>query len=161
MESLKWHTYFMDLARVTANMSKDPNTKVGAVLVKNRRILSIGYNGAPSSFDDNIVPKVSSDDLFKNKNAYVVHAELNAILNYRGNLADFKDSTLYVTVSPCHECAKALIQLGVKTIIYDVKYHRDNITNFSFYLLKTCGVKIMSLEECLNENEGLLKLRDT
>lgn len=152
MDSKKWHNYFMDLARTTAKMSKDPSTQVGAVIVKDRRILSVGYNGAPRSFDDNKVPKVSDIDLFKNKNSYMVHAELNAILNYRGNLADFKDATLYVTVSPCNDCAKALIQLGIKEIIYDIKYHREEITDFSFWLLNECGVKLKSLEECLNEN---------
>lgn len=152
METAKWHNYFMSLARVTAKMSKDPVTQVGAVLVKDRKILSVGYNGAPRTFDDNIVPMDSSDDIFKNKNSYMVHAELNAILNYRGNLDDLKDSILYVTVSPCHECAKALIQLGVKTIIYDIKYHRENSTDFSFYILQTCGIKLMSLEECINES---------
>ena len=154
MESARWNNYFMQIARVTASMSKDPNTKVGAVLVKDRRILSVGYNGAPHPFEDGLVPNSSlSDELFKNKNAYMVHAELNAILNYRGNLADLHDSTLYVTVSPCHECAKALIQLGVKTIIYDVKYHREQITDFSFWMLHQCGVELKSLEEILNENQ--------
>ena len=154
MESARWHNYFINLARVTAGMSKDPITQVGAVLVKDRKILSIGYNGAPRSFDDELVPSDSSDDLFDNKNSYMVHAELNAILNYRGNLADLKDSILYVTVSPCYECAKALIQLGIKTIIYDTKYHRENSTNFSFYMLEKCGIRIMSLEECLNESKN-------
>lgn len=150
--SQKWHMYFMDVAKDTAKMSKDPRTKVGAVLVKNRKILSVGYNGAPRFFDDNLVPSTKSDILFNDKNAYMVHAELNAILNYSGDLTDFKDSTLYVTVSPCHECAKALIQLGVKTIIYDTKYHNTNITEFSEYLLKFCGIEIKSLDEvCRDE----------
>ena len=121
--------FYMELAKLTALNSKDPKTKVGAVLVKDSRVLSLGYNGAPRNFPDDLLPKESNPDspLVEQKNTYMVHAEVNAILNYGGSLKDLEGSTLYVTVSPCIECSKILVQCGVKKIIYLEEYHRDNI----------------------------------
>ena len=153
----KWPEYFMQIAKDTAAMSKDPNTKVGACIVKGRRILSVGYNGAPHGYPDEQVPNTSNSQLplLKQKNSYMVHAELNAILNYRGNIADFDGATIYVTTSPCHECAKALIQVGIKTIVYDTKYHRKEITDVSDELFAHCGVTVMSMEElCSYESKN-------
>lgn len=141
--SNKWDNYFMGIAEQTANLSKD-STKVGAVIVKDRNILSVGYNGAPRMLDDNIVPMDCSDmskPLKEQKYSYICHAELNAILNYSGHMKDFQGATLYTTVSPCHDCAKMLCQAGVKKVIYKTKYHREEIANMSDYMFKLCNVE--------------------
>lgn len=131
----------MEIAKVVSKKSKDRNTKVGCVLEKEGRILSIGYNGAPRKFPDDIVPMGHSENLIEDKNTFMVHAELNAILNYGGSLRDLKDSTLYVTVSPCYECAKAIAQLGISRIVYLNKY-KPEIFDASLYILKMCGIHI-------------------
>lgn len=147
----KWSTYFMNIAKETAKLSKDPNTKVGAVLTKGKYIKSIGYNGAPKSFPDNLVPKDNDDpELINQKNAYMVHAELNAILNYEGKLSDLKDSTLYVTISPCHNCALLLAQLGIKKVIYLEKYHRNNMTDVSDKIFNVCNIECEEYNEDTN-----------
>lgn len=143
----KWDNYFMTIAEDTALLSKDPKTKVGACIVKDKKILSVGYNGAPRKFPDNLVPTGDAVELINQKNAYMVHAELNAILNYRGCLADFEGATVYVTISPCHDCAKALAQVGIKKIIYKEKYHRSNMTRVTDFILKECGIECISTEE--------------
>lgn len=148
----KWNHYFMSIAEESANLSKDPKTKVGAVIVHNKRIKSTGYNGAPSSFPDDQVPWNSSDDdeLINQKNTYMVHAELNAILNYDGQMADLKDTTLYCTVSPCSRCACMIAQVGIKNVIYKEKYHRKNETDATDRIFKLSGVKCYSLDSEYN-----------
>ena len=97
----KWHDYFMTVAEDSAKLSKDPKTKVGAVLVNNKKIKSIGYNGAPRNFPDDLVPTDSeSEHLVNQKNTYMCHAELNAVLNYDNKISDLTGATLYVTISP-------------------------------------------------------------
>ena len=113
---ISWDEYFMAIAEVVKLRSKDPNTKVGACIVKDNKILSTGYNGFPRGCDDNKYPwdKGNKNEV-DNKYFYVVHAELNAILN---STQSVKDSTIYVTLYPCNECAKAIIQSGIKKVIY-------------------------------------------
>lgn len=148
----KWNSYFMNIAKETSKLSKDPSTKVGAVLVKDKKIKTIGYNGAPKTFPDDLVPKTNDDpDLINQKNAYMVHAELNAILNYDGKLSDLKDSTLYVTISPCHNCALLLAQLGIKHIVYLEKYHRNNMTEVSDKIFDICNIECTKYEESENK----------
>ena len=144
---LSWDEYFMKLAEESAMRSKDPSTKVGACIVKDNRVLSLGYNGAPMLFDDDLVPmgRDSSLPLKDQKNAYMCHAELNAILNYRGSLSELKNSYIYVTVFPCHECAKALAQLQIKEIIYKEEYHKKDIVDVSKFILTKCGIKYRKL----------------
>ena len=144
----RWNDYFMDMAIRTAKMSRDPKTKVGAVIVKNKRIKSIGYNGAPQSFPDNLVPwnPTDSDKLIDQKNTYMCHAELNAVLNYDGKISDLKDADVYVTVSPCSRCACMLAQVGVRRVIYKEKYHRQNETEASEYIFNTCGIDCVSFD---------------
>ena len=145
---ISFDEYYMNLAKETSKRSRDTHTKVGACIVsKDNKILSLGYNGAPRNFDDSLVPMsgTDSDSLLEQKNTFMVHAELNAILNYNGSLSDFKDSTVYVTVSPCYECAKALAQVGVKRIFYYEKYHRTNVCEASEYILKNCGIELIKL----------------
>lgn len=143
-----WHNYFMHLAEESASRSKDPKTRVGACITKDKRVLSLGYNGAPRSFPDDEVPFDSdSKDLLSNKNAYMCHAELNAILNYRGSLSELDGATIYCTISPCNECLKALVQIGIKNVIYKEKYHRKDITMVTDIIAEKCNVSLMRLDD--------------
>lgn len=122
---LSWQDYFISLAHVSSLRSKDPSTQVGACIVdKKNRIVSLGYNGFPMGCSDEEFPWTkNSDDPLENKYAYVVHAEANAILNSN---SDVKGCTLYVTMFPCNECAKLIIQSGIEKVIYtNDKYHDD------------------------------------
>ena len=117
---LTWDEYFMNLAKLSAMRSKDPNTQVGACIVdKQNRILSIGYNGAPKGFNDDDFPWAREGDPLETKYLYVCHAELNAIINYPGDRHSLEGSILYVTLFPCNECAKLIIQSGIKEIVYE------------------------------------------
>lgn len=149
----KWTKYFMDVAEASAKLSRDPITKVGAVIVNNKRIKSTGFNGAPSNFPDKLVPPDSeSEYLIDKKNTYMCHAELNAVLNYDGKIADLKDADLYVTVSPCSRCACMLAQVGIKRVIYKEKYHRKEETDAAEFILSKCGVKYIDYESFEKEN---------
>lgn len=146
MTQLEKDIFYMEFAKHSASKSKDPKTKVGSCLVNEKRLLSIGYNGAPRGFPDEIIPKDSdSDILLENKNSYMVHSELNSILNYGGSLQDLQGATLYVTISPCHECAKVIIQVGIKRVVYLEEYHRSKTWEMSKFLFKLAGVKLEKL----------------
>lgn len=142
---IAWDDYFMAVCELVKLRSKDPSTKVGACIVKNNRILSTGYNGFPNHLSDEDYPwDKGNDDPTKNKYYYVVHAELNAILNAR---VAIEGSTLYVNKFPCNECAKAIIQSGIKKVIYSDE--KDNNELFSnhlvstvFKMLKDAGVEV-------------------
>ena len=111
---ISWDEYFMGLAHLSALRSKDPNTQVGACIVdENKKVVSIGYNGMPRGCVDAKMPWSREGDFKSTKYAYVVHAELNAILNSPRSL---KNTILYVSLFPCNECAKAIIQAGIKKI---------------------------------------------
>lgn len=142
---ISWDEFFMGVANLAAQRSKDPNTQVGACIVKDYKIVSTGYNGFPFGCDDDEYPwDRESDDEYKTKYPYVVHAELNAILNARG--VDLTNAIIYVSLFPCHECAKAIIQSGIKTIKYNSdKYDGtpDNIA--SKKMLKDAGVRMMQI----------------
>ena len=115
---INWDEYFMGVAHLSGMRSKDPNTQVGACIVsKMNKILSMGYNGFPIGCSDEEFPWDREGDMIQSKYAYVTHSELNAILNYRGG--SLKGAKLYVSLFPCNECAKAIIQSGIKTVIYD------------------------------------------
>ena len=119
---IDWDTYFMGVALLSSMRSKDPNTQVGACIVNpKKRIVGIGYNGFPYGCDDDTFPWDNNKEGFlDNKYPYVVHAEPNAILNATCSL---EGCTLYVTLFPCNECAKLVIQSGIKRIVYmDDKY---------------------------------------
>ena len=119
---ISWDEYFMGVAMLSARRSKDPNTQVGACIVSaDNKILSMGYNGFPIGCSDDDFPWAREGDPLESKYFYVAHSELNAILNYRGG--SLEGSKLYVSLFPCNECAKAIIQAGIKTVIYaDDKY---------------------------------------
>lgn len=142
-----WDEYFMHLAEESALRSKDPNTKVGACIVKDNRVLSLGYNGAPRGFDDDLVPlgRGSNLPLVQRKNTFMCHAELNSILNYRGSLSDLEGASIYITLSPCHECAKALAQLKIKEVIYKEEYHKKEVVDISKFIFKQCKINYRQL----------------
>ena len=146
-EYLSWDEFFMGVAILASERSKDPNTQVGACIVSaDNRILSVGYNGTPNGFEDIYFPWDREGDELNTKYLYVVHAERNAILNYRGNIKDFGGAKLYVTMFPCNECAKEVIQVGIKDIIYlDDKYANTNGVIASKRMLDVCNVKYSKL----------------
>lgn len=142
---INWDTYFMALAHLSAFRSKDPNTQVGAVIVDNmNRIVSIGYNGMPRGVDDESFPWEREGSFLLTKYAYVVHAELNAILNSPRGVNDCK---LYVSLFPCNECAKAIIQSGIKEVIYESdKYADTEGTIASKKMLQAAGITLRQLD---------------
>ena len=131
---ISWDEYFMGVAYLASLRSKDPNTQVGACIVSmDNKILSIGYNGLPNGCSDD-------GDELKTKYPYTVHSELNAILNYRG--PGLEGARLYVTLFPCNECAKAVIQSGIRTVIFaDDKYRNAPNNIASFRILNAAGVQ--------------------
>ena len=145
---LTWDEYFMGIAKLSSLRSKDPSTQVGACIVSNdNRILSIGYNGAPNGFCDDDFPWDREGDPLTTKYLYVCHGELNAILNFRGNKRDLERSRIYVALFPCNECAKAIIQSGIKEVIYlSDKYHDEINMIASRKLFDACGVVYRKFE---------------
>ena len=145
---ISWEEYFMAIAKLSAMRSKDPSTQVGACIVSNsNRILSVGYNGAPNGFNDDQFPWArEAENNLDTKYPYVCHAELNAILNYRGSKKDLENAKLYVDLFPCNECAKIIIQSGIKEVVYlSDKYADLENTIASKRLLDSCGVKYKKL----------------
>ena len=121
---ISWDEYFMGVSLLSGMRSKDPNTQVGACIVsEDNKILSMGYNGFPLGCSDEEFPWEREGDVEETKYAYVTHSELNAILNYRGG--SLQGAKLYVSLFPCNECAKAIIQSGIKTVIYDDDKYAD------------------------------------
>ncbi|MDO5409920.1 MAG: dCMP deaminase family protein [Lachnospiraceae bacterium] len=121
---ISWDEYFMGVAFLAAQRSKDPNTQVGACIVsESNKILSMGYNGFPMGCSDDEFPWEREGAPYDNKYFYTTHSELNAILNYRGG--SLEGSRLYVTLFPCNECAKAIIQAGIKTVVYSSDKYGD------------------------------------
>lgn len=143
-----WDSYFMGIAILSAQRSKDPNTQVGACVVsKDNKILSVGYNGAPNGYNDENMPWDREGNFLDTKYAYVCHAELNAILNNKGS--NLEGSRIYVDLFPCNECAKAIIQCGIKEIIYKSdKYNGTDANVASKKMLDYCGVTYRKYEEC-------------
>ena len=137
---ISWDEYFMGIAQLSAMRSKDPNTQVGCCIVSNtNRILSMGYNGFPNGIGDDA--REGED----NKYFYSTHSELNAILNYRGG--SLEGATIYVTLFPCNECAKAIIQSGIREVVYDSdKYEGTASVTASKRMLKAAGVTIRRYE---------------
>ena len=139
---ISWDEFFMRVAMAASMRSKDPNTQVGACIADaNHRILSVGYNGTPSALNDDEFPWEPTDDPLLDKHSYVIHAEANAILNYRGSNKDLQGATVYVTLFPCHECAKTLVQAGIGEVVYlDDKYHDTEDGVVSRSILDRCGI---------------------
>lgn len=140
---ISWDEYFMGIAMLAAMRSKDPNTQVGACIVnKDNIIVSTGYNGMPKGCSDDEYPWERTGDA--TKYPFVVHAELNAILNAAGR--DVRGSRIYVSLFPCNECAKAIIQSGIGEILYlSDKYADSMATLASKKMLDSAGVKYTRL----------------
>lgn len=138
---INWDKYFMGVAYLSAQRSKDPNTQVGACIVNNdNHIISVGYNGTPTGIDDDNMPWNRTGEFLNTKYPYVCHAELNAILN---NIADLKNCTIYVTMFPCNECAKAIIQSGIKSVVYaENKYPDSDSTVAAMKLFNSCNITL-------------------
>lgn len=149
---ISWDEYFMGISKLSGMRSKDPNTQVGACIVsEDNKILSMGYNGFPMGCHDDEFPWERDGDMLNTKYAFVTHSELNAILNYRGgSLAGAK---LYVSLFPCNECAKAIIQSGIRTIVYECDKYADtdsiiaskkmlDAAGVSYYQYKSTGREI-------------------
>ena len=115
---IRWDEYFMGVAYLAGMRSQDPSTQVGACIVSSdNKILSMGYNGFPTGCSDDAFPWDKEGEEAQTKYPYVTHGELNAILNYRGG--SLEGTKLYVSLFPCNECAKAIIQAGIRTVVYD------------------------------------------
>ena len=141
-EYLTWDEYFMGIAEMSAQRSKDPSTQVGACIVsRDNKILSVGYNGMPRACSDDIFPWDRDGGALDTKYFFVCHAELNAILNFRGG--SLEGSRIYTTLFPCNECAKAIIQSGVSEIIYKSnKYLGTDSVTASIKMFEAAGVKM-------------------
>ena len=141
---ISWDEYFMGIAMLAARRSKDPNTQVGACIVsQDNIILSTGYNGMPKGCSDDEYPWEREGT--ETKYPYVVHAELNAILNANGR--DLRGSRLYVALFPCNECAKAIIQSGIREVVYGSdKYADAENTRAAKRMLRICGVTCRQYE---------------
>ena len=143
---LNWDEYFMGMAVLSSLRSKDPSTKVGAVIVNDeKKVVSIGYNGMPRHIEDEDLTWNKGEGL-DSKYLYVCHAELNAILNAR-NGSSLANCTVYVTLFPCNECTKALIQVGIKEVVYlDDKYGDTIGVQASKKMLSLAGIKYRQFE---------------
>ncbi len=138
---ISWYEYFMGVAILSGMRSKDPNTQVGCCIVsQDNKILSMGYNGLPMGCSDDEFPwERAGENPLETKYLYVAHSELNAILNYRGG--SLEGAKLYVCLFPCNECAKAIIQSGIKEVIYDSdKYADTPATIASKKMMEAAGV---------------------
>lgn len=143
---ITWEQYFMGLALLSSERSKDPSTQVGACIVnKENKIVSVGYNGAPTGYDDDKDMNWERDgDFLNTKYAYVCHSELNAILNSN---TDVRNCKLYVTLFPCNECAKVIIQSGIKEIVYlSDKYDGTEGNIAAKKMFDACGVSYKKYE---------------
>ncbi|MBO4893742.1 MAG: dCMP deaminase family protein [Clostridia bacterium] len=147
---ISWDEYFMGIALLSARRSKDPNTQVGACIVnQNNKIMSVGYNGFPAGCSDDEFPWERTGDDYNTKYLYVCHAELNAILNSAGG--DLHGCRIYVALFPCNECAKAIIQCGIKEVVYlSDKYRDTDGTRASKRMFDAAGVKYT----CLTPSEN-------
>lgn len=149
---LSWDDTFMGIAKLIAQRSKDPNTQVGAVIVgKDKRILSLGYNGMPAGMSDDLNIWERDGDELCQKYTYICHAEENAILNYRGNFGSLEGSTIYVSLFPCNNCAKQIVQSGIKKVIYESdKYNGTPMNIASKRILDAAGVEYISLNKIID-----------
>lgn len=137
---ITWDEYFMGVALLAAHRSKDPHSQVGSCIVStDNKILSIGYNGFPRGCSDDVFPWAREGSGLDTKYVYVTHSELNAILNFRGG--SLEGSKMYVTLFPCNECSKAIIQSGIKELIFaDDKYADTTSVIASKRMLDAAGV---------------------
>lgn len=143
---LSWDDYFMSICLLSAQRSKDPNTQVGSCIVdENNHIISIGYNGFPNGCSDDKLPWTREEkEWLDNKYPYVVHAEVNAIMNK--GITNSKELRMYVSLFPCNECTKLIIQSGIKEIIYLNDKPDDKSTIASKRMLDLVGIKYLKFD---------------
>lgn len=139
---LSWDEYFMGIALLSAGRSKDSNTPVGACIVsEENKILSVGYNGMPTGCNDDEMPWEREGESLETKYPFVCHAELNAILNR--STGSLQNARIYVSLFPCNECAKAIIQSGIKEVVYmEDKYAGTDEVRASKKMFEMTGVKM-------------------
>ena len=147
---ISWDEYFMGVALLSAQRSKDPNTQVGACIVNEKnKIVGAGYNGLPIGCDDNEFPWEKQGDFLQTKYPYICHAELNAILNNIG--MDLHGCKMYTALFPCNECAKAIIQAGIAEVIYlSDKYAGTDTAKASRLMLDRAGVTCRKVTASIN-----------
>lgn len=158
---ISWSEYFMGIAFISSLRSKDPRTQVGACIVDTENhILSTGYNGAPLNLNDDDLPWNSlgeeNGDIMNIKNTFVCHAEANAIDNYNGNKEKLNNSAIYVTLFPCVECAKRIIQNKIKKVIFLKQYSSLEQITAANYLFEKANVEVEKFDV-----EGLYNLSDS
>ncbi len=155
---ISWDEYFMGIALLSANRSKDPSTQVGACIVnENNKIMSVGYNGMPRGCSDDEFPWEREGDDLETKYPYVCHAELNAILNYDGG--SLHGSKIYVALFPCNECAKAIIQSGIKEVLYLCdKYAKTPQVVASKKMFDAAGVRYKKIK--MSKDEIVIDFRE-
>ena len=149
---IEWDEYFMGIALLSGKRSKDPNTQVGACIVnEEKKIVGVGYNGLPIGCSDDEYPWEREGEFLETKYPFVCHAELNAILNSTKTL---KDCTIDAALFPCHECSKAIIQSGIKELVYlSDKYDGTESNTASKKMLNSAGVKFRQLKSKINKIE--------
>ena len=143
---ISWDEYFMGVALLSGLRSKDPSTQVGACIVNSQnKIVGAGYNGLPMGCSDEDFPWEKTGDFLQTKYPYVCHAELNAILNNIG--MDLSGCRIYTALFPCNECSKAIIQAGIKEVIFlSDKYDGTNVSIASKRMLDTAKVSYRKVE---------------
>ena len=146
---ISWDEYFMGVALLSAKRSKDPSTQVGACIVNNKnKIVGAGYNGLPTGCDDDEFPWEKQGEFLDTKYPFICHAELNAILNNIG--IDLEDCKIYTALFPCNECTKAIIQSGIKEVIYlSDKYEGNDIFKASKIMLDKSGISYRKVDSKL------------
>lgn len=159
LDVISWDDYFMGMAHLSAKRSKDPNTQVGACIVTPlKKVVGLGYNGFPTGISDDDFPWDSHEDYENSKYAYVVHAELNAILNATSKL---DGCTIYVSLFPCNECAKAIIQSGIKSLVYESdKYANTSSVIASKRMLTQAGIQLIKLDHKVDLNISIQEKSD-
>ena len=157
---LSWDDYFMSVALLSGKRSKDPSTQVGACIVNRNNIIeSIGYNGLPKGCSDDEFPWEKEGEMLNTKYPFVVHAELNAILNAKGK--DLSGCKIYVALFPCNECAKAIIQSGISEVVYlSDKYANTDSVKASKMMFKCAGVELRQLVPSYKEINLSLNIDD-
>jgi dCMP deaminase len=143
---LSWDEYFMGVALLSAQRSKDPNTQVGACIVNaGKKIIGVGYNGFPVGCSDDELPWDREGEFLETKYPYVCHAELNAVLNSIGG--DLHGCVIYVALFPCNECAKVIVQSGIREVVYLCdKYSQTDATKAAKKMFGQSGVKCRELK---------------
>jgi len=155
---ISWETYFMLVALISTERSKDPSTQVGAVIVKNNRILSVGYNGTPKGMSDDEMPWDSlgelTGDVMQIKNSFVVHAEANALNNLPVG-TNLEGAVMYVTYSPCHLCSQRIASSGIQKVVYLEKYRKEVEFVLSKTILDYAGIELTQMDDLESLKHGL------